>query len=77
PVIITVFTIILSFLMISDIKYPKTRGKIAYISGGIILIITFSMFFSFHPEIILPGALVFAISYAFFSPLSRVKIDKH
>ncbi|MBU2565776.1 MAG: hypothetical protein KJ655_05945, partial [Candidatus Thermoplasmatota archaeon] len=71
PVIITVFMIILSFLMISDIKYPKTRGKIAYISGGIILIITFSMFFSFHPEIILPGGLVFAISYAFFSPLIK------
>ncbi|MBU4255807.1 MAG: CDP-alcohol phosphatidyltransferase family protein [Thermoplasmatales archaeon] len=73
PVIITVFTIILSFLMISDIKYPKTRGKIAYISGGIILITTASMFFSFHPEIILPGALIFAISYAFFSPLSMGK----
>lgn len=75
PVIITVFTIILSFLMISDIKYPKTRGKIAYISGGIILIIAVSMFFSFHPEIILPGGLVFAISFAFFSPvIKRFKV---
>jgi hypothetical protein len=59
--------------MISDIKYPKTRGKIAYISGGIILITIASMFFSFHPEIILPGALVFAISYVFCSPMGKNK----
>lgn len=76
PVIITVFMIILSFLMISDIKYPKTRGKIAYISGGIILIILFSMFFSWYTSIIFIITLIFALFYVFFSPLT-LKLGKN
>lgn len=76
PVIITVFMIILSFLMISDIKYPKTRGKIAYISGGVILIILFSMFFSWYTSIIFIITLIFALFYVFFSPLT-LKLGKN
>jgi len=76
PVIITVFMIILSFLMISDITYPKTRGKTGLLSGGIILITIASMFFSFHTEIILPITLIFALFYVFFSPLT-LKLGKN
>ena len=76
PVIITVFMVILSFLMISDIKYPKTRGKIAYISGGVILMILFSMFFSWYTSMIFIITLIFALFYVFFSPLT-LKLGKN
>jgi len=69
-VIIIISTILLSFLMISDIKYPKTRGKTGLLSGGIILMTITSMFFSFHTEVILTVTLIFAIFYAFCSPFN-------
>jgi len=62
--------------MISDIKYPKTRGKIAYISGGVILMILFSMFFSWYTSMIFIITLIFALFYVFFSPLT-LKLGKN
>ncbi|MDI6917504.1 MAG: CDP-diacylglycerol--serine O-phosphatidyltransferase [Thermoplasmatales archaeon] len=76
PVIVIISTILLSFLMISDIKYPKTRGKTGLLSGGIVLTTIASMFFSFHTEVILPITLIFAISYGFCSPLT-LKLGKN
>ena len=77
PIIVTIFIILLSFLMISDIKYPKISGKNAYASGGIILLLILSILFSWYTEIIFIIALIFAFFYVFCSPVIWVKINKH
>jgi CDP-diacylglycerol--serine O-phosphatidyltransferase len=72
PVAITISAILLSVLMISDIKYLKLRGKIEYISGGLVLLAIF-----FTDEVLMVGVVLVAdLAYVFLAPAFSVRKKK-
>ena len=72
--------IVLAFLMVSDIRFPKIRGKLAIIAGlSMVLGIVPLMALSFAPELTMPlkecfiGLLGLLLIYVFIGPV----LEKH